>query len=124
MLAGLITSSANIGSRTDTGLGRSCISVTLSRHSTFLVTDEFDGDANGEKGCWSSSDESWRKKKIGWMRHHTVQTTKWNNGMICGEPLFFLWGFSSAFNIITENLDKYQMWHIFFHLRGARWEIN
>lgn len=63
MLAGLIRSSANIGSRTDTGLERSGISVTLSKRSTFFMTDESDGDDNGEKGCWSTSDESWRRKK-------------------------------------------------------------
>jgi hypothetical protein len=54
---GLMSSSVNSGSRTDTGLGRSGISTALSRFSTFLLIKELEGDADGEDGiCFSSCD--------------------------------------------------------------------
>lgn len=45
---GLISSSPNRGSRTETGLGLSGMSIELSRSATFLVVKELEGDPTGE----------------------------------------------------------------------------
>ena len=45
---GLISSSENSGSRTETGLGRSGMPMAMSKPSTCLVVGEHDGDDNGE----------------------------------------------------------------------------
>lgn len=47
VLAGLMSSSANNGSRTDTGLGRSVLSTQSSETSSFLGT-ECDDDVTRE----------------------------------------------------------------------------
>lgn len=55
---GLISSSVNSGSRTETGLGRSGMLISLSKSSTCLVVGELDGDANEEDCSGLSSYES------------------------------------------------------------------
>lgn len=57
---GLISSSVNSGSRTETGLGRSGRLIALSKSSTCLVVGELDGDANEEDCPGLSSYESWK----------------------------------------------------------------
>lgn len=52
---GLISSSENSGSRTETGLGRSGMPMAMSNSSTCLVVGELDGDANAEDGPGLSS---------------------------------------------------------------------
>lgn len=58
MIAGLISSSVNNGSSTDTGLGRSALSLKLSFSVTCFVIEELGGDANGEDGNSSCSQNS------------------------------------------------------------------
>jgi hypothetical protein len=59
---GLMSSSVNSGSRTDTGLGRSGISTAqLSRFLIFLSIKELEGDSSGEDGTSFSSYDSWEK---------------------------------------------------------------
>lgn len=48
VFAGLMSSSVNRGSRTETGLGLSEMSLELSRSATFLDVKE-QGEANGEE---------------------------------------------------------------------------
>lgn len=56
---GLMLSSTNSGSRTETGLGRSGTSETLSKSPTpFPGVDELERDAEGDGGNWFSSDKS------------------------------------------------------------------
>lgn len=58
MFVGLTSSSENTGSRTETGLGLSGISMALSTSTNFLVANELEGDANGEDCSSLSSSES------------------------------------------------------------------
>lgn len=54
VFAGLMSSSVNSGSRTETGLGLSGMSLPLSRSATFFGVKE-QGDTNEEKcGSFSS----------------------------------------------------------------------
>lgn len=46
VLAGLMSSSMNRGSRTDTGLGRSCLSPDISEASAVFVVQQLGGDSN------------------------------------------------------------------------------
>ncbi|MFS8027081.1 hypothetical protein Hanom_Chr16g01494421 [Helianthus anomalus] len=66
VLAGLISSSENNGSRTDTGLGLPVLSSEVfSTSSLFLLLEGEDreGDTTGEQDNSSSSVESYRPKK-------------------------------------------------------------
>lgn len=62
MLAGLMLSSTKKGSRTDMGLGRPVLSISLSICSAFEVIGELDGDANGEDKGSLSSNDSWKNR--------------------------------------------------------------
>lgn len=57
-IAGLILSSVNNGSSTDTGLGRSALSLEPSFSATCLVIEELGGDVDGEDGKSSCSHNS------------------------------------------------------------------
>ena len=63
VFAGLMSSSVNSGSRTETGLGRSAISIALSKSSKCLVVEELEGDANEEDCTGFSSFDSWKMSK-------------------------------------------------------------
>lgn len=60
LFEGLMSSSPNTGSRTETGLGFSGISIVISRSATLLVVKELDGDPGGDNCNWLSSSESWK----------------------------------------------------------------
>lgn len=57
VLSGLVSSSVNSGTRTETGLGLSGMSIKLPRSATFLGVTEH-GDANREDSSSFSSFES------------------------------------------------------------------
>lgn len=63
LAVGLLSSSVNRGSSTDTGLNFPCTSVEVSLHSVTL-TEELGGDSGGEDGDSSWLNISWNKMYI------------------------------------------------------------
>lgn len=63
MVAGLMSSSVNNGSSTDTGLGRSAFSLVLSRSATCLAIEELGGDVGRADGNSSFPQDSYIKNK-------------------------------------------------------------